>query len=371
MFAAAMNHASMKTLKITTVALSLLAVTSTLYFFESTEDSVASRMLGASRAARRQAYLDQPRRDLYWVMSYPRGGADEIINFVERTTFKSMGTNYGNHVQMRDMSQHVNTEKSVLLQKRWYGSGPYKNNMEFDLPEDYGPVLVKTYCTSYCDAQKDGDLCEKHPYTSHLSNAQSFWRTCAGGSSYYPGRAGYQVKRSRPYWREEIKKVIVVVRNPMEIVFARWRDHMRLNDEKVSETNFRAYCPMMDGLNRRQRAIRKAFKVADVAAALDGVMCATEFWRITRWYQLALELAESRHPLIIRREDYVRRSDATATAVLKFMMMRRTSKSAVPNVNEGARLYYTDDEKSAIGNFIETAFGSKSDVWDLFKSYFD
>lgn len=374
MVVAVENRASLKSWKMTVVALSLVAVVSTLYVYDDVvydiTDELSSRVLGYKRREKRNAYLRQPRRELVWVMSYPRGGADEIINFVERGTFTSMGTNYGDVLQGKDMQQHNAVYKSELVQKRWYSSGPFKNNVDFDLPAEYGDVLVKTYCTGHCLHMENGKFCSRIPYSRSLVNTDKFWSKCAGGSSYDPKRRP-AVKGAKPYWRNRIKKVIVVVRNPLELVTNRWRDHMRTNGDLVSEVNFRNYCPWVDARYKTTKEIKTAFRKRWIKPHVDGVLCVTEFWRIAGWYSKAFAIARNRNPLIIYREEYVKDKQKTTTDVLNYIGMKQTNDK-LPNVNTGARLYFTGDEVAAIGNFINVV--SKDDdsaVWSHLKRYFE
>jgi len=365
------NRVSLKSLKMALVALSLLAIISTLYVYDNvvygTTDRLSSRLLGAARRARHAKWMAQPRKELVWVMSHPYAGADDIINFVERATFKSMATNYGDKHQTRDMQLHNNVKKSVLLQKRWYRQGPYKNNVDF--PADTEEVLVKTYCTGYCLHTENGGFCDRIPYSRELVDLGRFWETCAAGTNYQPGRKP-EVKRARPYWKNRVKKVILVVRNPLEIVINQWRVHMRDIGEKVSETNFRNYCPLVDAHYLNNKEVKTAFRQKWIKNHIDGVLCVTEFFRIMTWYTNAFDVAYKRTPLIIYREDYVKNSQKTTNAVLKYAKLTQTNFNGLPNVNTAARLYYTDAEKEKIGTFLEAVAKDKSPAWRAFSRYF-
>jgi len=365
------NRASLKSWKMTLVALSLLAVISTLYVYDDVvyeiTDGLSSRLLGRARRARHAKWMSQKRKELVWVMSHPGAGADDIINFVERATFKSMATNYGDRVQTKDMKMHRNKYESKLLQKRWYSSGPYVNNMDFAVP-DTSDVLVKTYCTGHCLHMDNGDLCDRIPYSRSLVNLDKFWQTCAGGTSYKPGRKP-EVKRAKPYWRNRVRKVILVVRNPLEIVVNRWRVYMRDQGDKVSETNFRNYCPKIDAHYWNSKEIKTAFRSRQLKDHVDGVLCVTEFFRIMKWYTQAFAVAEKRNPMVIYREDYVENAQRTTTAVLKYIGLKQTNYR-LPNVNEAARLYYTDEEKQKIGAFMEVMGKGDSPAWKSFSRYF-
>jgi len=353
------------------VGVSLLAVVSTLYVYDEVlykhnNGLMISRLLGRNRRKRYKKWLQQPRKNLVWLMSYPSGGADDIITIVERATFKSMATNYGNVVQGRDMERYTNQDKSELLQRRWYGSGPFKNNKDF--PADTDQVLVKTYCTGHCLHAGNG-YCDRKSYSRALMSLNPFWTSCAGGVSYNLGRK-QGLQRAKPYWKESVKKVVIVVRNPMEIVTTRWRIHMRDNEKLVSEANFRAYCPEIDDHYIKYKEMKLIIRNKWIKPHHEGVPCFTEFLRIMMWYENALEISSKKEKMIVYYEDLVDDLDKTANSILNYVGMQKQSSGGFRIVNTTPLLYFTTEENQKIATFMRAIGRNTSPACDLFDRYF-
>eukprot|EP00586_Coscinodiscus_wailesii_P000060 CAMPEP_0172480382 /NCGR_PEP_ID=MMETSP1066-20121228/5478_1 /TAXON_ID=671091 /ORGANISM="Coscinodiscus wailesii, Strain CCMP2513" /LENGTH=694 /DNA_ID=CAMNT_0013241629 /DNA_START=83 /DNA_END=2167 /DNA_ORIENTATION=- len=307
------------------LALSLLAIVSTLYLYDDMQyevsgvvsDSRVLRMLKkrknkkkkkkqpeSGRKKRRKERKKKnrptkaplPKRNLIWLLGYPGSGSDEVLRMVEEGTGRSMATNYGNELFFQG--------------DRRYKRGPFKNNEKLitgvdSYDDDQMPfnVLVKTQCSGYCL----GQYCNGKTYMKNLvGKASRFNSACATGMSYNT-KFGRMLER-RAYTKDnDIEEVVVVVRNPVTMLGARMANEKGLSFEKMTHGDFIGYCTEMDNKYGKVKEIRKLMGLnPSIKDAANGVPCYTEFLRIVSWYKNAFELASNKmKKLVIRWENLV------------------------------------------------------------------
>jgi len=292
-----MKSISRKSCKIALGAVALLGLTS---FTLINEETIAStrELVSESRFLKRAQATDSmpPRTELIWLMSFPGAGSEQIINAIEAATGVSMGTNYGHKMQTLDFKVHMNKFPSMHISEDLYRRGPrgpFWNNV--DRPPSTGSVIVNTHCTGYClTSDDDTGRCGRSGYIRTLIPSKRFYMSCYRSKSFDPARKP-KTSGIQPYWRAKVKKVIVIVRNPFDMIASRFY--------KSGEKDFGAYCAFINERWGKMREIRtaKETKLKDIDA--DSIPCYPEFFRIFHWYNNAYTIAKKKESIMVRFED--------------------------------------------------------------------
>lgn len=170
-----------------------------------------------------------------------------------------------------------------------------------------------------------------------------------------------------------MKKVIVVVRNPLNMVMARFiKDYPNDYNGRNSALFFDNYCQAIDDhYMAKNKEVKMALKRnRKIKPLVDGVKCVTEFWRIAMWYQQAFSIAQRTNPLIIHREEYVSDPQRILNAVLSHGGMKQTNSDSLPIFTDDTVIYFNNEEIEKIGALFEAVVSSDSDTWESFKHYF-
>mmetsp|Transcript_3561 Transcript_3561/g.4550 ORF Transcript_3561/g.4550 Transcript_3561/m.4550 type:complete len:386 (+) Transcript_3561:52-1209(+) len=282
---------SLRTSKVSLMALLLLAIVSTVYVrndvfdvLDGGSDSRLLRMLKKGKKkkkGKKERCRPYARKNLMWLLSYPGAGEDEVMNLVEHATEQSMATNYGNVLTTGDFKKLKDDRKADKIDEACWREGPFKNNV--DLPADSRNVLVKTHCGSYC-MKKNGVRCGKKDRMRSFLQPRLFSKACAVGLKYSVRKG--RSKRSKGYTKHSgIPKMVLLVRNPVAMVGARMAENKGIKVHELNRKQFLDYCKEIDDdrVTKREldRILGKFLKDPEKA---DGVPCISEFFRIGVWY---------------------------------------------------------------------------------------
>lgn len=360
---------SLKTSKLALVLLSLFGILSTLYVYDfdyGIETPSSTRLMKKQRLLKKGKKVPlPPRKELIWLMAYPGAGADQTMNMIERATGKSMGTNYGNTVQTQNMKSYTNVHVSTWLQKEWYKEGAFINNIDY--LADTSEVYVKTHCTGYCLYEKDSGFCTRIPYIRSLIDINKFWIGCARGNIYLPPRPITRAWNKK-YQKNRVRKALVLVRNPLEIVVSRFLEYARANDGvPQSRKGLIQFCEKIDKLYRNVKETKNMRRKPWVKDHIDGVPCYTEFYRIFEWHKHTWVLAKNRKNIRKYREDFKNNLIGTAEDILNFAGLSRMEGREILPVNDEVNIMFTDEEKQKISQFMQAVGKNSSPMW---KQYF-
>lgn len=344
---------SLKKYKTAVLILSVLGFLSTIVINEDVV-AFASDYMEESRFLRllRKRRKSKPARiGLIWLMGFPGSGADDIISNVEQATGLSMGTNLGNIMETRKRESFHNKYTSVLVQKEWYKFGPYKNNVDYDIGSS--EILVKTFCTGYClPQQKQFGDCSRIGYIRSLVNLGKFWNACAKSRSYKPNR-DEKSKGMKEYWKNRVKKIVVVVRDPLNMVKARFIQITRETGMKPSMVNFLSYCEDINERWGNVKEIKKMKKLGWMNLDGEGIPCYPEFFRIVYWYKNAYQLALKRESLMVRYEDLDSDTDKSIGRILRFAGLTRVWEKGLYGMRTVvAGAWFSDEQKKKIATFM-------------------
>jgi len=377
---------SLKSSKLTVVAISLLTIASTLYVYDEVAYNIADTLMFQARELRRRVKGEKKKRPkvLIWSLSYPHGGAEETINIVEHATKQSMGTNYGDEIQTYDMRKHIQRFESKSIDEDFYRHGPFVNNE--DLPSDSNTVLVRAHCGGTCLLDPHFP-CPKASYMELFFHRKRFWDTCAHGRSYNSTRS-VPVIRENGYPRNRVKKTVITVRNPLTIVASRFKHHTQYLDEYEGRTNAKGlhdWCKIIDEDFMTRKEIKNLLKERRISATFRGVPCFTEFIRIMLWYDAVINGTLRRPHIIIRWEDYFKDLDQTARKLLRFIGLEKVDDDDWAfdttvgdhiytrmghDTNDPNYEWFTQEEIDKIEEFMQAVGRYKSPAWDLLKNYF-
>jgi hypothetical protein len=346
------------------VTVSLLAVLSALYKYNNDfEGSSVARLV-----ERRAKTRPPPRKNIIWLFGYPGAGSDATINMIERLTSKSMATNYGATVQTRDMASHTNVYTSEWLQKSWWKEGVFINNRDY--PADTPEVYVKTHCTGYCLYEEGSGFCMREPYVRDLVKKQAFWEDCARGDVYLPPRTR---RWNKTYWKRKVFKVLVLVRNPMELVTSRYLKYARVNGSKFGRVGLLPYCQMIDTLYGDMKEFYKITTKKRMKEHFKKgtIPCYTEFFRIYYWYHNVYYIASRREVMVKYYEDFINDPEGTALDILDYGGLERVEGKEIIPIGDKVEVWFTDEEKERIADFMQSLGRFKRLMWpEYFARYF-
>jgi hypothetical protein len=332
-----------------------------------TEESRIARALGKKK--KKSKTPPPPPMELIWLLGYPGAGSESVMISMEFATQSSMGTNYGNQMFTKRREMHVNKYPSVLLQKSSYKHGPFKNNIDYDIKSN--SVLVRTHCTGYCFIHnQETGTCSRIGYIRSLMDVAKFSDACAKGSSYKPTRKNKKVKGTKSYWAKKVKKVVVLVRNPLDILISRYDNHMRKQGMKPSKVDFYGFC---DGYNKhwgKVKEIRKAVRtLRRLNLPWEDTPCAPEFFRIYVWYNNVYQIAKEKEHIVVRFEDLVTDVEKNMNRIVDFAGLKVENPKGFLRMTDDVHTFWvTDEERAKILSFMK-ALAAKNP--SMMNAYFD
>ena len=245
---------------------------------------------------------------------------------------------------------------------------PMPHDSDSPLPEDY--VLVKTHCAGF-QSQNWNE-------TGIITSKDNFLRGCVTPYHFVPSNntsTSGRVKQVEacPYEPSLIKRVVHIVRNPLDNVVSRFHLYQRnlfdaraigfshsnvTADEALprSAEGFRAYCDFLDNKTMQSKdavLFREFYSL---------VPCVSEFFLYIQWHNNAFHATSGGIPThFFYYEDFSGPSfSKTSDALLNFLHLKRSPRGIDTPFLGGKTYeqYYTSDEKRAVARFIDR-FASK------------
>ena len=243
---------------------------------------------------------------------------------------------------------------------------PMPHDSGSPLPEDY--VLVKTHCAGF-QSQNWNEA-------GIVASKMDFLRGCVTPYHFVPSNTtSGRVKQveSCPYEPSLVKRVVHIMRNPLDNVVSRFHLYKRnlfdahatgLSDLNVtadealprSAEGFRKYCNLKD--NEKLMRSKDANLFRDFYSL---VPCVSEFFLYIQWHNNAFHATSGGVPThFFYYEDFEANSNDTTRSLLEFLHLKRSERGLnIPFL--GGKTYdeyYTAGEKRAAARLIDR-FASK------------
>lgn len=223
-----------------------------------------------------------------WVLAYPCTGSDFIIDVIQKLTQRNTATNYG----------HLVEESSGILSRNVYESmqlfadrvnGPFLFTKHLPIPVKTS-IPTLSYCGGYCASCYPG---------KYIMLRDKFIEKCLTGTKFTPsvhnnGENGYGETTEVHYDGELIKKIGVVVRNPIEVVSTRF---MYYSNVYAGDLDFtQRYDQSRDGFLTYCQESKEKFGDEEIKhwptgfrdAGVD-IPCYAEIYKIVQWQNLVCE----------------------------------------------------------------------------------
>jgi len=247
---------------------------------------------------------------LAWLISFPMSGANDIIDFIQRSTNRTTATNYGNAILSETGRYRRNMFDSVPVYEGHF-NGPFLFTRHLDIPDHIVPVL--SYCGGYC--------IDCYPGKYAKMPIKDFIKKCVKGIRFKAdkvgpnGPIGQGVSYETYYDPKLVSKAVVVVRNPFNVIQDRfitfshefegldYRNHEWLTRYHINSDGFQAYCN-----NQKRKFIHQEVLYFDkniFEESLDAP-CYADIYRYVNWYNLAFESLEylDIEYIVIHYEDF-------------------------------------------------------------------
>lgn len=276
---------SLKTSKWLIVALACITVISTLYVYddfmldqsesyESLTNRILRRRRGRKKNKKSKGSSPPPPADIVWIVGYPGSGHERFAPAV---------TGYGNVPTSGDIAPRT---------------------------------LVTASCTGYCMLSEGRKKC-KNQYLKDSLSYSKWLSTCAGGAR--------KRRKSKFVSTEDVKKLVIVKRDPFEIVYDRYiasgnqvqrfypdsGDSDEQSNEIVNEVAFKKlseWCEEIDKQALKKNEIKSFVKTIEENYAkekrsytepLEFPPCFTEHLRIMQFYDNAMVLAKEKDTYVV------------------------------------------------------------------------
>lgn len=261
------------------------------------------------------------RKKIVWCLSYPFGGVDQLMKSVEYATGESMATMYGDQVYNQHFKLVTATTRPRWLNQKQFPEGPYLSNDVLP-PPTAEKVLVKTHCGGFCT--HDGPLrCRKeHEYFEGLDSVKTFSDMCISG------------KKRGPFTNESYSKratvgVVAVIRDPVELVLARFQDYAAKGKYEYTTSGLYKYCAwndrFFDGVSDMEAMRENAWMKPYFKEEVTPPPCYSEFFRVLRWQANAVDAVKNKKGLLFYYEDLTNPKylDKSVNKIMDYMDMLR------------------------------------------------
>jgi len=220
-----------------------------------------------------------------WEIGYPFAGSNVLIGMVQGFTGKSMATNYGDVIFTN--SGPLTGYDSVPINKGM-PNGPYKYHHSLPLPNKGNLILTKTHCSGHCIDYGDGE-CNVKDIVNPLTDVSNYFEACASGTKFTMHGGYEEIIKYNPWLSQ---KVIVVIRNPLMIIYSRFINYMegRSDDRYVMNAKgMKKWCEDIDNMPS-SNTILNWYKKESKALVGERVQCHTEIWKIAQFYNMVFKL---------------------------------------------------------------------------------
>mmetsp|Transcript_12761 Transcript_12761/g.28242 ORF Transcript_12761/g.28242 Transcript_12761/m.28242 type:complete len:406 (-) Transcript_12761:99-1316(-) len=307
------------------------------------------------------------------LLSFPNSGTSFTLRLIRETSSTTTATNYAKETREAKLENYSGTIPSIY---DGCSNCPLLHDSELAMPTEY--VLVKTHCEGYTGQMKNG--------SSLVYNQSAFLEGCLTPYSFaaHRGRDG-RIKQTRecPYAPTLVKKVVHIMRDPMDNIVSRfhlWKKNYDIqqrllafnssNDEEYSTTDefprskqgFKDWCRVKD-----QELM--ASKELEILLDFSDVPCMSEYYLYTQWHNNAFHTTSggiSTH--FFYYEQYETAFNETASALINFLHTDRKYQATPFVSGKNYDEYYTEKEMIAIWHLIEH-FASEA-TWTKLQRYY-
>lgn len=307
-----------------------------------------------NRSLKKHSTEERGRLGVVWLLAYPFAGSNVALKIFEDNTGLSMGTNYG-HIVMTEKGYKENHYTSEPLNAN-EPNGPFRFDMDRPLPSS-GNVLVKTHCGGHCFDMVEE--CMAKPISLAIWSLRQFLTECGSGTTYKIG--GKKSLVSYNFYKSQ--KTMVLVRHPLEIVFARFVDYMKrpttTTDYMWNHAGIEEYCKDYDSLPSALPLMTGYDNPEAIAMAEKGeVLCHAELYKITRFYNNAFKavafMQEPAH--VVHFEDYSTDLGGTIQGMMNFMEYKMPEAARSRSFNRTGtddHAWFSTDEAGAMMKFVD------------------
>jgi len=290
-----------------------------------------------------------------WVVAYPCTGSEFIIDVIQMLTVKTTATNYG----------HLKEEATGITSRNVYESaplfidrdnGPFLFTNHLSLPvKTYIPTL--THCGGHC----------AHCYPGrYVMKRDAFMKKCLTGTRFTPsihnnGENGYGHTVEVTYDGEMVKKIGVVVRNPVEVISTRFMYYSNVYAGELDWTQ--RYAQSRDGFLTYCQEFKLKFGDEEDKHWEDGlreagidIPCYSEVYKIVQWQNLVCETLDYMDvpQKYLYYEDFFTEYETSVEELLDFYDMANVIPLAGTRPDQ-VRLnqeFYTPAEKEEVKDYI-------------------
>lgn len=326
--------------------------------------------------------------DLVLFLGYPFAGTQATIGIMQKVTGYSMATNYGDMVETRHGMKRYHFESKPVDKSA--PLGPFQYRMDLPLPPGGSDILVKTHASGHC--MDMGAIvtpeCTMGNTVVPLTDLKNFFESAAYAFKYHP-----KMKRTTGgfYNPHRSKKVVYLVRDPIEILESRWLNWVEGNP-KENKGPIQKLCDKLDNHQRAKVLVRNWYpeKAKELA---QKTPCHTELYRIVRYYIQASRFEEymaasekklaalrgvkesgKEYAMEIHFNDWDTDYFGTLNKMLSFVKLR--SKESGLNTQYFRRMKglvipdtLTDAQREAAWEFIVAVIDGDEDILELFSRY--
>lgn len=274
--------------------------------------------------------------NLIWLSGYPFTGTQVTLEMIERGSNLSMATNYGDNLADMEGNEYEAAYDASIIDETLFPNGPFFHNV--DLPHTSKTLVVKTYCGGTCLPEIDLN-CTENEYIVEATVFKEFSRACRTGRSFRKEKkviegarvngeaAIVEVKERRrtpPYnLNNNLKKAVITVRNPFEIVASRFREYAKHDDEyfqsMFNKKGLYKWCAETDQRNMQIDHFHKYESKMFFVKMVSRVPCWTEFYRVTKWYNNACKLVKAMDNHILYFEDIDNNLEPTYRGLMNYI----------------------------------------------------
>ena len=259
-------------------------------------------------------------RRIAWLMGFPNSGTNYLVDSIHYLTLTSTASNIGTLMMDNEGKEYEAKDDSIPVFNDQPGP-----SFSTNLPSPDAYVLTRTQGFGTCFN------CPPTEYIGSMGYAKYTETNC------YANIINDHQVQSFQYSKDLVKKMIILIRNPVDIVVERFfqKRIIEINDEneKFAEEypddieGFRKYCEDMNNGPFLQEEMLVFGEEGFLNAAQD-IPCRSEFIKIFHFYNNAVHLAgdlnldDELDLKIVRYEDFSSRS-TEVESTLKFLSLPR------------------------------------------------
>ena len=215
---------------------------------------------------------------------------------------------------------------------------------------------------------------------SFVVTPRGFLRSCLKGKrGVYSNDSQMMTTVDVRYSPDLVKKIVHILRNPLDNVVARFHLDRQVRARKHSDwldtfpnniEGFQRWCGYLND-NATQTLYSNHWVDSSLAESMKDVPCLPEFYRYVQWHNLAFAVtADLQVPsFVFHYEDYSNRFEEVTNDLTDFLGLDQVGEAPQFIDNKKYDDYYTAQQKQAIAIFIKE-FATKP-TWQSIAHYVD